>query len=157
MTLDELGEYGMETMDDEEIQGFLSAQGTGVLGLPTDGAPYLLPLSFGFDGESTLYFTYLLGAESRKEELTARADAATFLVYDAPSAFNWESVVLTGTISAVPEERREPVTESAWRPDLFRRAVEAGEVEVYRFDVDEQVGIRHTGLPPAFEDAAGEH
>lgn len=155
MTVDALREAGLERMDDTAVRDFLSGQRVGVLGLPTEGAPYLVPLSFGYDGEGALYFTYVGGADSRKRILTDRADAATVLVYSVDSMFNWESVVLSGHIEAVPEpewDDLQDVLGSAWRPELFETAIEQGEMSIYRFRIDEQVGIKHTGLPPGFGD-----
>ena len=153
MTVDELESYGLVRMDDAETDGFLSSQSTGVLGLPGGEVPYLLPMSFGYDGES-LYFTYVLGAESRKAALTGDGVPARFLVYRADTAFNWESVLLTGRVEPVPEGERDAVFESttiAWRPDLFERAEAVETAELYRFRIEDRSGIKHTGLPPAFE------
>ena len=154
MTIDDLGEYGMVRMDDEEIRAFLSSQSVGVLGLPADGAPSMRPMSFGFDGESRLYLLYVLGSGSRKAQLSERTEVARFLVYSAETAFNWRSVLLTGKLRKVPEDEEEAVQNSvtmAWRPDLFRTAGEAENTELYEFRIDEQVGIKHAGLPPGFE------
>ena len=154
MSVDELHEYGLERMSDAEIRGFLAGQGLGVLALPTEGAPYVLPLSYDYDGESRLYFTYLLGSESRKATLSEQTEEASFLVFSADSMFNWESVMLTGTLRKPrPEEPTEPAegVSRAWRPDVFQRADLSAGVEVYIFEITEQNGIRHTGLPPAFQ------
>lgn len=140
-------------MDETAIGQFLSNQRVGVLGLPTDGTPYLVPLSFGFDGDSTLYFTYV-GADGRKERLSTRAESASFLAYSADTLFNWESVLLTGRVERVPDNETDGVAEileTAWRPDLFERAGVEVKTELYRFVIDDQGGIKHTGLPPAFE------
>ena len=102
MTTEELKRYGLENMRREEIDAFLETQSLGVLGLPGERAPYLVPLSFAFDGESTLYFTYLLGDESEKERLTEATERARFLIYSADTLFNWESVLLEGTFDVVP-------------------------------------------------------
>lgn len=154
MSIDELREYGLAEMDDSEIQGFLSSQKTGVLGLPEENGPYLLPLSFGYDGDSRLYFTYLLGSTSRKERLSGSADAASFLVFKVDTMYNWESVLLSGTIAPVPESEwddLEEVLNDAWRPSLFETATLSGAVKVYEFRIDDRTGIKHQGLPPAFE------
>jgi hypothetical protein len=154
MSVDELQEYGLEKMSDEEIRGFLSSQGLGVLGLPTDDGPYMLPLAYDFDGDSRLYFTYLVGSESKKSALTQGSEHASFLVFSADSMFNWESVQLSGVVRQPRSgEAKEPPegASRAWRPDLFQRADLSGGVEVYLFEIQEQSGIKHTGLPPAFE------
>lgn len=159
MTVDELTDYGMVWMNNEEIRGFLLSQGMGVLGLSSEDAPYLLPMSFGFDGESQLYFTYVLGASSRKAELSSQGNIARFLVYSADTSFMWESVLLTGTLSEVPENEWDDVRDAmdiAWRPELFKTASMTEDVKVYRFLIKEQSGIKHMGLPPEFESDASE-
>ncbi len=40
---------------------------------------------------------------SRKETLSEDADAASFLVYKVDTVYNWESVLLSGTIDAIPD------------------------------------------------------
>ncbi|MDS0477154.1 pyridoxamine 5'-phosphate oxidase family protein [Natrinema sp. 1APR25-10V2] len=152
MSVDELQEYGLEKMSDTEIRNFLSSQKTGVLGLPEEDAPYLLPLTFGYDGETRLYFTFLLGSSSRKRALSEAADAASFLVFKVDTMYNWESALLRGSITAVPEsewDSLEEVLSETWRPELFDTATLSGEVSVYEFSIDEQTGIKHQGLPPA--------
>ena len=154
MTVDNLREYGIVPMEDEAIRGFLSSKSIGVLGLPTGGAPALRPMSFGFDGDSRLFFLYLLGPESRKRELTVDAEVARFLVYSAETMFNWRSVLLTGEIGGVDAESRDAALEAmetAWRPDVLERAAETVETELYEFRIQEQIGLKHLGLPPAFE------
>ena len=151
MTTDELSEHGMVQMDDEAIRGFLSSQNVGVLGLPTDGAPALRPMSFWFDDDSRLYFFYLTGSSSRKVELTDQAIVARFLVYRAETTFNWRSVLLAGSISNVPDDERTDLMEDAelsGRPDIFERASTAENTRFYRLEIEDQSGIKHLGLPP---------
>lgn len=154
MTVEELRSFGMRRMDDDGIHDLLVEQGVGVLGLPDDEAPYLLPISYGFDGEASLYFTYLRGTDSRKDALSQRGTGARFLVYAAETAFTWRSVLLTGTIQPIPESEW-PAIEAdlsdAWRPDLLERASEELSVSVYAFRVTERSGIKHAGLPPEFD------
>ncbi|MBV0902197.1 pyridoxamine 5'-phosphate oxidase family protein [Haloarcula salina] len=155
MTVSSLEDAGLTRMDDDAIAAFLAGRRVGVLGLPTDAGPYMVPLSYGYDpDEAALYFTFIGGPESRKQRLTDAADDASVLVYQVESMFHWESVLLYGTIDAVPETEWDAVgdvLDSAWRPDLFERAIETGKVAVYRFRIDTQRGIRHTGLPPGFD------
>lgn len=153
MTVDELTNFGMHEMTDEEVEGFLSSQSLGTLGLPTETEPYLVPMSYGYDGGSRLYFYFVGGNGSRKMELANQAETASFLVYSAETAFNWESAVLIGTIRELPEDKRGDIEETAaptWRPELFEAASESLETQIYEFRIEEWSGIRHTGLPPGF-------
>jgi len=154
MTVDDLAEYGMEPMSDTNIRGFLSSRNVGVLGLPTDDVPMLRPLSFWYDGDDAIYFVYVLGSESRKHDLSRAVDAARFLVYSVETAFNWRSVLLTGSLSEVPESELAPVLDAMelrWRPEVFRQASVDEPTAVYRFEIVDWTGIKHLGLPPGIE------
>jgi len=154
MSTDELQEYGLVEMDDSEIQGFLSSQKVGVLGLPEEDGPYLFPLSFGYDGGERLYFTYLLGSGSHKAAATEATDTASFLVYKVDTMYNWESVLLSGSIAEVPESEWDSLEEllsNVWRPSVLEAATKSGAIAVYEFRIDQQTGIKHQGLPPALE------
>lgn len=169
MSLEELESYGLERMTAAEIRNFLQTQNAGVLGLvapgepymlpavgepymlPAVGEPYMLPISFGFDGQRRLYFTYLVGSNSRKDELTRECETAGFLVFEIASAFNWQSVLLRGGIEHLPEGEWDDVSElldDAWNPDILERAKTEADVAVCEFTIREQTGVKHTGLPP---------
>ncbi len=151
MTVEDLDAFGMRRMNDDDIEGTLSNQSVGVLGVPTDGAPMLRPLSYWYDGEDALYFIYVLSSESEKTTVTDQAGVAQFLVYSVETTFNWRSVLLTGTIEAVSDAERDALEERmdiAWRPDLFERAAESETTAIYRFDIDERAGIKQLELPP---------
>jgi nitroimidazol reductase NimA-like FMN-containing flavoprotein (pyridoxamine 5'-phosphate oxidase superfamily) len=153
MTIGELIDFGMHKMTDEEVDGFLSAQSMGTLGLPTDSEPYLLPMSYGYDRESHLYFYFVGGDSSRKMELADGAETATFLIYSAETVFNWESVIINGTIRQLPEDSRSDIDETVepmWRPELFETASGSLKTRIYEFQIKEWSGVRHTGLPPGF-------
>ncbi|MFC7026767.1 pyridoxamine 5'-phosphate oxidase family protein [Halomicroarcula sp. GCM10025324] len=152
MTVEDLETAGLAQMDDAAIEDFLRSQRFGILGLPADGAPYLVPISFGYDGDA-LYFTFIGGPESQKRTLIRASDTATFLVTDVSSMFNWESVVLTGTPERVPESEWDELADvlgGVWRPEVFEDALESEDIVIFRFDVEERNGIRHTGLPEGF-------
>lgn len=150
MTLDELEEYGVERMDEERIRNFLSNQGVGVLGLPTRQVPYMIPISYGFDGEEDLYFTYVVGEESQKALVSEETERASFLVFDAPSETLWTSVAMEGSLARVPDAEIDSVAssiESNWRPEALEHANESEETQVYRFRIENETGIRHSGIP----------
>ncbi|MDS0260369.1 pyridoxamine 5'-phosphate oxidase family protein [Haloarcula sp. S1CR25-12] len=155
MTVEELEPFGMRRMDDDDIERTLERESVGVLGVPTEGAPMLRPLSYWFDGEDALYFVYVLGGESEKRTLTDRADAAQFLVYSVDAPFNWRSVLLTGSVEAVSAAERAALEERldiSWRPDLFERAAESETTAIYRFGIDDRAGIKQLELPPELRD-----
>jgi nitroimidazol reductase NimA-like FMN-containing flavoprotein (pyridoxamine 5'-phosphate oxidase superfamily) len=154
MTVTALRDEGVTEMDDAEIKSFLSSQSQGVLGLPTADAPYLLPMSYGFDGASAMYLTVVGGPESRKRALLERTGRARFLVHSAETPFNWGSVQLAGPVEAVPQgewEQFAAVEASPWRPAVVEAAMESTDVTVYRLRAETWTGIRHTGLPSGFE------
>lgn len=148
MSIADIRESGATSMDDEEVEQFLRDQGVGVLALPARDAPYALPLSFGYDGDSSLYFTYLLfGTESKKEDLSEAAEVARFLVYAAGSMYEWRSVLLTGTLGEVPEEEWDELgaaMENAWYPDLFAASTPMRGIEGYRFEITDRTSIKHS-------------
>jgi len=141
-------------MSDDAIRGFLSSHHVGVLALSTDGNPMMRPLSFWFDGTDCLYFVYILSEQSRKDDLSQMADTARFLVYSAETPFNWRSVLLTGSLSEVPDSDRQPIADAMevrWRPDVFEQAGVSEPTRLYRFEITDQAGIKHLGLPPGIE------
>ncbi|MBV0900573.1 pyridoxamine 5'-phosphate oxidase family protein [Haloarcula salina] len=151
MTVDELDDYGMLQMDGEDIERTLERKSVGVLGLPTGSVPLLRPLSFWYDGESALYFVYVLGADSQKVTVSDQADVAGFLVYDIETTFNWRSVLLTGTVERVPDGERAAIEEridTDWKPDLFERAAESEATALYRFQIQDRSGIKQLERPP---------
>ena len=147
MSVDELQESGTGRMTDDQIREFLTERGVGVLGLADEGVPYLLPMSFGYDGDRSLYFVFLLfGTESRKETLARAAERGRFLVYGAESMHDWQSVSLVGEIQVVDTDQwsdLQTAMENAWHPSLFSSASPMRGVEGYRLDIDEWSGIRN--------------
>lgn len=153
MTIDELADCGMERMMDEEIERFLRIRSHGIIGLPTGEAPYLIPMSYGYDGGSTLYFVYVVGTESRKAMLSDRADTVSFLVYSVETMFHWQSVLITGSLRQLSEDERSTITDAQtpiWRPELLETASETESTHIYELTVDEWTGIRHAIKPPTF-------
>lgn len=148
MTVDELADHGVERMDAREIREFLSAQRVGVLGLPTEELPHMCPLSYGFDGEENLYFTYVLGETSRKGLITEETDVASFLVFDASGETQWTSISLEGTLTRVTDPEALGDELDAWRPKALERATETEESRVYRLWIQNESGVRHSAVPP---------
>lgn len=151
MLEDILAESSTERMSDDQIREFLLERGVGVLALVDADVPYVLPMSFGYDGGETLYFLFLLfGDETRKETLGDRAERASFTTYSVESKFEWRSVILVGELRAVPDSEWETLSEAmenAWHPNLFSSATPQRGIEGYRFEVDEWTGIWNRSSP----------
>jgi len=152
MTGEALDALGVEQMSQQSIADFLASQGVGVLAFPTDDVPYVLPLSFGYDGDQRLYFTYVIGDTSRKASLSSDGTRASVLVYETKTPFHWRSVICEGTVREVPKSEwdthEEAMTDNAWHPDLFERAYNTERFLVYQFEIEDWSGLRHSGLPP---------
>jgi nitroimidazol reductase NimA-like FMN-containing flavoprotein (pyridoxamine 5'-phosphate oxidase superfamily) len=143
MSTDAFPESNVVSMNESQIRTLLEEEGVGILALPAEDLPYTIPMSFGYDGDSMLYFAFLLfGTESQKEDLANRADRARFLVYRAESVYDWQSVSLTGHISTVRDEDGngfENAMQNAWHPNLISSA---HPMRAYRFEIESWTGIQ---------------
>lgn len=149
MTNDLIAESNTAPVSEEQMRTLLEEEGIGILALPTADLPYVVPMSFGYDGESTLYFVYLLfGTESRKEDLSNEADRGRFLIYRAQSVYDWQSVCLTGGIDTVPDDEWGALRDAmrnAWHPNVFASANPMRGVQGYRFRIESWTGIQQRG------------
>lgn len=151
MLEDIIAESSTGRMDDDQIRELLVEEGVGVLGLVDGNFPYLVPMSFGYDGDEALYFIFLLfGTETRKETLSERPGTAGFVVYSVESKFEWRSVSITGEVSPVPSDewgQLQDAMENAWHPNLFSSASPTRGVKGYRLEIDEWTGIWNRSSP----------
>jgi nitroimidazol reductase NimA-like FMN-containing flavoprotein (pyridoxamine 5'-phosphate oxidase superfamily) len=134
-------------MTDEEIAAFLTEQGTGVLSMADDGAPYGVPLSFGFDGEDRLYFLFAgHSAAGEKVTFAERSETATFTVYDVADDDSWRSVIVEGGLDRIViddwKAARRAMADNAYRPDLLADVDEHEDPRVWALDVEEWSGRR---------------
>jgi hypothetical protein len=137
---------GSNRMTDGEVNELLSRVGVGVLSLARDGEAYGVPVSFGFDGEETLYFVFVgYGAESRKEAFAAETARASFTAFEVTDRDRWRSVVVGGRLESVDREEWTSATEAieanAWYPSLFRTADPTGGLEIWALRIDERSGL----------------
>lgn len=138
--------YGNQ-MSEADCKAFLAEQGSGVLSLAHDGEAYGIPISFGFDGERTLFFIMVgFRDPSRKRTFADETETASFLAYDGSSREEWRSVIARGALELVPEsefETAEPhIDDNAWFPDVVSMAEPMGGVEVWCLHVAEFSGLR---------------
>lgn len=146
MSIDVIAESTAASMSEAEMRDLLKTEGVGTIAFSTDDLPYLVPISFGYDGDATLYFVFLLfGPESRKETLANEAERGRFLVYQARAVDDWQSVSLDGRIDAVEEgewDELRSAMENAWHPNVFSSAHPMRGVRGYRFEIDEWTGLQ---------------
>jgi hypothetical protein len=86
-------------MTEREVSERLREETTGVLALADEGRAYALPVGFAWDeADGRLLFRLGDDGRARKIGVAATTTEATFLLYDAPSATESWSVVVTGPI-----------------------------------------------------------
>jgi nitroimidazol reductase NimA-like FMN-containing flavoprotein (pyridoxamine 5'-phosphate oxidase superfamily) len=93
----------------DEIESLLQTAIVGRIaccdhGAGGDGRPYLVPLAYGYDGESV----YAHSGPGRKLDLMRSEPRVTFEVDDADAPDRWRSVIAEGLFAEVvdPDERR---------------------------------------------------
>jgi len=114
----------IETLPQEKIDEFLSANRIGVLCLADEKVPYGIPLAYFYE-QGTVYLT--LSRSGRKLACISRNPKACFTVYRVPETFgtpgnmSWTSVICEGELENITD------------PDELSQAVRTGE--------------RHMGMP----------
>ncbi len=93
----------MRELDRSEIEAVLVHNGIGVLGLVDDDQPYVIPMSYGYDREGSMFvMQFGHGSVSRKVRSLEANPRASFTVYEEHAEGAWRSVVLTGELYEVP-------------------------------------------------------
>jgi hypothetical protein len=93
----------MRELSRDEVDSVLVEVGYGFLGLARESTPYVLPMSFGYDGEA-LFFQ--MNSTGRKFDFISDATPASFavLAIDQETGVT-RSVSVDGQLREVPEER----------------------------------------------------
>src|SRR5918995_3440457 len=99
-TIHELPAEEIEALLRTAIVGRIACCGHGLSG---DGRPYLVPLEYGYDGESI----YAHSGPGRKLDLMRAEPRVTFEVDEAEASDRWRSVIAEGTFEEIddPEQR----------------------------------------------------
>jgi nitroimidazol reductase NimA-like FMN-containing flavoprotein (pyridoxamine 5'-phosphate oxidase superfamily) len=135
---------GME-MDDAEIDEVLTDVGIGVLSMSSEGVPYGVPLSFGYDGDDRLYFVFLgASTELRKEAYAEQASVASFTTFDVNPDGSWQSVIVTGAIDRITIDEwstaREAMANNAYRSNLFSEYELQENPNVWALEIQDRSG-----------------
>lgn len=86
-----------DELSPEEAEEFLRRRDWGVLSTIGDGAPYAVPVGYGFDGR----YAYLASAPGRKLRNLLASPQVCLTVLDVRDGDRWTSVVLIGTAAPV--------------------------------------------------------
>ena len=76
-------------LDESQIDDLLNAKLIGRLGLQEDGVPYIVPISYAYDGESIVCHTQ----EGLKMEMMRKNPLVCFQVDDMDDLSRWKSVI----------------------------------------------------------------
>ncbi|WP_418284072.1 pyridoxamine 5'-phosphate oxidase family protein [Halorubrum sp. DTA46] len=133
-------------MTDAEIDALLSRHETGVLSLARDGAPYAIPISYGFDEESREAYLRLVSTpDSEKRKFLASDPQARIVVYEEDGE-EYASVVGVGTLHRVDLDDLTPESIAQYgqtRRPLFEIWAEGKsdlDIELYRFEPERLTG-----------------
>ncbi|MGQ4554850.1 pyridoxamine 5'-phosphate oxidase family protein [Halobellus sp. GM3] len=133
-------------MDRESIDELLGTGGVGVLALADGDDPYAIPVSYGYDA-GDVYLRLGFGEDSEKRRYLASSDRAA-LVVTAEGDRGWESVVVRGPLSEVPEASIDGTVVEAIRSidipffTIYEEPPRELEYTLYRLDPDEVTGRR---------------
>ncbi|WP_228546222.1 pyridoxamine 5'-phosphate oxidase family protein [Halegenticoccus tardaugens] len=147
MTASDIDRLQGNRMTEAEAKSFLRERGTGVLSLAAGDEAYGVPISAGYDGESTLYFAFVgFGEKSRKTAFAERTERASFVVYEATTPADWRSVVVEGAVSEVERANRsaamDALEDNAWYPSLFSEADPMEKLRIWALEIDSVSGLR---------------
>ncbi|WP_227356070.1 pyridoxamine 5'-phosphate oxidase family protein [Haladaptatus salinisoli] len=146
-TFAEIEGIGMER---EEVDTFLREQGVGVLSLTDGQEAYGVPVSFGYDGEDSLYFVFLrIGEQSKKEQFAEQTERASLTVYNVDSKHVWTSVIVSGSLHQIPDrewnELETAIEDNAWYPSLFSEAEPMRDIQGWELRMDDVTGQQSEG------------
>lgn len=140
-------------MNREDIDQLLRTQGYGILSLCNDGAPYSVPLSFGYDGES-VYLPFLSESpESTKADSIAEGSTIRLLATNITGRFDWQSVAVTGAVHAIDPDGEvwetfvTTLDDNGWFIRGFERADSLESIQGWRLDPEEIRGLERTEAP----------
>ncbi len=132
-------------MDDAEIDEVLTEVGIGVLSMSAEGVPYGVPLSFGYDGDDTLYFVFLgASTDLRKETYAEQASVASFTTFDVNPDGSWRSVIVAGSLDRITVDEwdtaREAMGDNAYQSNLLSKYELQENPNVWALEIEDRSG-----------------
>ncbi len=136
-------------MGEAAVEERLHEVETGVLALSNDGDAYAVPVAHYYDGDR-LYFRLGITEGSRKRAFVENTETATYLLYDteatdAPRELDSWSILITGTLRELPEERRSEFDTAEinrrFSPiRVFDGSIDEIEISIFEFEIDTITG-----------------
>jgi nitroimidazol reductase NimA-like FMN-containing flavoprotein (pyridoxamine 5'-phosphate oxidase superfamily) len=127
-------------LDEESIEELLRTAIVGRIacGHPDvdDGRPYLVPLAYGYDGESILAHSEV----GKKIRIMRLNPLVTIEVDHATAADGWRSVIAKGTYEEIHDQTERDATVAIIYPDPNRRPTFGSETIIYRIRLTEKSG-----------------
>jgi nitroimidazol reductase NimA-like FMN-containing flavoprotein (pyridoxamine 5'-phosphate oxidase superfamily) len=140
-------------LDRAEIDELLGRGGVGVLALADDNDPYAVPISYGYEAEAgDVYLRLGFGTDSEKREYVEQSNRAV-LVVTVEGDRGWQSVVVRGPLSEIPEASIDGTIVEAIRSidipffTITEEPVQELDYHLYRLRPDKVTGRREK--PPA--------
>jgi nitroimidazol reductase NimA-like FMN-containing flavoprotein (pyridoxamine 5'-phosphate oxidase superfamily) len=137
-------------MSPEAVDEFLAARETGVLSLARGEKPYAIPISYGYDSETTTFYMRLVSTpRSEKRQFLASSPSARLVVYDrTDDEQRYWSVLASGELEEIDPDQLslEEIEQygQARRPlfEVWGQGKDELEINLYRFSPDELSGRR---------------
>ncbi len=136
-TIRVLPDEAIEDLLRTSIVGRIACCGHGTIG---DGRPYLVPLAYGYDGESI----YAHSGPGRKLDFMRAEPRVTFEVDSAEASDRWRSVIAEGTFEEIHDlADRERALSIVYRPPAEIPPL-AAEIVVFRLRLSQRSGRYET-------------
>lgn len=137
-------------MSSEAVDEFLAARETGVLSLARGEKPYAIPISYGYDSETTTFYMRLVSTpRSEKRQFLASSPSVRLVVYDrTDDEQRYWSVLASGELEEIDPDQLslEEIEQygQARRPlfEVWGQGKDELEINLYRFSPDELSGRR---------------
>ncbi len=113
--------------------------------MSADGVPYGVPMSFGYDGDGSLYFVFL-GASTglRKESYAEQSKKASFTTFEMNPDGSWRSVIVAGPLERITidewDTARESLGDNAYQSNLLSEYELQENPNVWRLEAEERAG-----------------
>lgn len=137
----------MEDLDRRDCDSVLYQQGWGMLAMTDGSSPYVLPMSFGYDGEAC--YVQMTTSGRKNDILSENPQASLAVMAFDPESGASQSVLVEGSIAVVPEaDAADGLTALAENAEFGRdlsvwgEPVQDVDLEVYRLDVETVTGHR---------------